>query len=228
MRIAKALALYGICSRRKAEELIQHRRVSINNNIINHPVHFITNEDVISLDGQNISTELPNIRIWKFFKPKGVITSTNDKQGRLTVFELLPSTLERVISIGRLDYNTEGLLLLTNRGGIARTFELPASGYERKYLCRSFGAVTGNMVKELAIGVNIKGIQYRQVKIKIHKSKSKNHWSEITLLEGKNREIRKLFAHYGLQVSRLIRISYGPYRLNNMKPRELQEVKYIA
>ncbi len=228
MRIAKALALYGVCSRRKAEELIQQRRVSINKNIINHPVYFIAKKDKIKVDGKNISTALSPVRIWKFFKPKGVITSTNDKQDRQTVFELLPSTLERVISIGRLDYNTEGLLLLTNRGETARKFELPASGYQRKYLCRSFGAITDNMVQELARGINIKGIQYRQVKIKIHQSKGKNHWSEITLLEGKNREIRKIFAHYGLQVSRLIRTRYGPYHLVNMQPRDLQEVKYIA
>ena len=228
MRIAKALSLYGVCSRRKAEELIEQGRVSINKSIINHPIYFVTRKDDIKVDGKTISTELEPVRIWKFFKPKGVITSTNDKQGRQTVFELLPNTLERVISIGRLDYNTEGLLLFTNRGEIARKFELPAYGYQRKYLCRSFGDIPDNIVKELARGINIKGIQYRQVKINIYNSKSHNNWSEITLFEGKNREIRKIFAYYGLQVSRLIRTSYGPYHLSNMQPRELQEVKHIT
>jgi 23S rRNA pseudouridine2605 synthase len=228
MRIAKALALYGVCSRRKAEELIQQGRVSINQNIINTPVCFVAKEDEVKVDGKNISTKLTPVKIWKFFKPKGVITSTNDKQGRQTVFDLLPNTIGRVMTIGRLDYNTEGLLLLTNRGATAREFELPTSGYQRKYLCRSFGDIPANMAKELAQGINIKGVQYRHVKMKINKSKGQNHWSEITLLEGKNREIRKIFAHYGLQVSRLIRTSYGPYQLGNMQPKELQEVKYIS
>ena len=228
MRIAKALALFGVCSRRKAEELIQQGRVSVNYQTISTPVFFISENDQLKVDGQSICMKSPVIKIWKFFKPKKVITSTNDEQGRLTVFDLLPKNIGRVMTIGRLDYNTEGLLLLTNSGAIARKFEIPASGYQRKYLCRSFGYITANMTTELAQGVNIDGVQYRHITMKINESKNHNNWSEITLTEGKNREIRKVFTHYGLQVNRLIRISYGPYHLENMKPKELKEVKYVT
>ena len=226
MRIAKALAQYGICSRRKAEELIYQQRVSVNHSIIATPVYFVAAEDIISVDGKIIDSNIPQVKIWKFFKPKAVITSTNDTKGRKTVFDLLPRSIGRVMTVGRLDYNTEGLLLLTNNGAIARKFELPSSGYQRKYLCRAFGRIPPDMVKRLASGTSINGVHYRQVKMKVKSSVGNNNWSEITLYEGKNREIRKLFSYFGLQVNRLIRISYGPYELGEMQPRALQEIEF--
>ena len=228
MRIARALGFLGVCSRRDGESLIKQRRVLVNGNVVCSPIYFVTHSDQIVIDGKMISTKPPLVKIWKFFKPRKVITSTYDQQNRSTVFNYLPSSIGRVVTIGRLDYNTEGLLLFTNRGTIARRFELPKSGYKRKYLCQSYGKIPQTMAQELLVGLNIEGIQYRKIKIKTYKSKNLINWTEITLVEGKNREIRKIFSYYSLKVIKLIRTEYGPYKLGKMKPRELQAVSKLV
>jgi|TARA_B110000503_G_C7097002_1_gene392071 23S rRNA pseudouridine2605 synthase len=223
MRIAKALALLGIASRRQAEKMVLHGRVVINGDVVLTPVFFVYEDDSIRVDGKDIVKTPTVARIWKFFKPICVITSTVDEQNRQTIFDFLPKSMGRVMTVGRLDYKTEGLLLLTNKGYIARHLELPKHEYERRYLCRFYGKVPRSITSDLDAGICIDGIQYKKIKISIKESKGSNHWAEVVLLEGKNREIRRIFTHYGLQVSRLIRVNYGPYALGDMKSGCLEE-----
>lgn len=223
-RITKALSHYGVCSRRDAELLIAKSRVKVNNHILSSPIYFVNDKDVIHVD--DIIVSKPKIRLWKYFKPKGVITSHKDNFNRTTLFEILPKKIGRVISVGRLDYNTEGLILLTNNGDLARKLELPATKLKRVYLCKAYGAMPKGMIQELLSGIKIDNINYGPISVEISKKQNSNTWYIVKLYEGKNNEIRKVFAHFNLQVSRLIRTSYGDFSSKNMTVRNLIEIEY--
>jgi 23S rRNA pseudouridine2605 synthase len=225
IRIAKALSSYGVCSRRQAETLILENRVRVNDQILTSPVYLVENSDQIYVDGVIVSKSA-QMRLWKYFKPKGVITSHKDNFSRTTLFEILPKSIGRVISIGRLDYNTEGLILLTNNGDLARKLELPATRLKRIYLCKAHGVMPKNMIVELSLGIKINQVQYGSIIVELYKKQGSNSWYKITLYEGKNNEIRNVFAYFGLQVSRLIRTDYGDYSAHSMKPGNLIELDY--
>ncbi len=222
IRVAKLIAMSGHCSRREAEALIVEGRVQVNGVVINSPTTFITDHSV-KVDGKLISEKQP-VRLWLFHKPKGVITTNKDPKNRKTVFDALPKGMPRVITVGRLDYNTEGLLLLTNDGTIARYAELPQNKWIRNYRARVFGKLDIERLKKLEQGITVDGIRYRGIKVEVESERESNSWLKISLDEGKNREIRKVMEHLGLQVSRLIRISFGPFILGNMAVGELKEI----
>ena len=222
-RIAKIIARSGYCSRRDAEKLILEQRVKVNGEFIQTPALNVGDDEVITIDGKQV-LGLSETKLWLYNKPRGLITSHKDPQERKTVFEALPETLGRVISVGRLDLNTEGLLLLTNDGELSRKLEMPASGFTRCYKVKVYGQVTDNILSEIRAGVNTDDIQYKPAKVKIEKRLGTSTWLELTLTEGKNREIRNIFEHFDLQVSRLIRISYHVFKLGSLKRGEVQEV----
>lgn len=228
MRLAKIIATSGIASRRQAEQLILDGRVRVNGCIIKDVVTFVNNTDKILVDGHDISKWLQNdfvmdqIQLWLFNKPKGVITSRVDPQGRPTLFSLLPQNMQKLLSVGRLDYNTEGLILLTNSGQLARYFELPKNDIARVYRCRVFGPkISEKILNEIRGGITIDGVSYREIKI-THDS---DKWLTMVLTEGKNREIRRILAHYGIKVTRLIRIQYGEFELGGLKSGKLAKVR---
>lgn len=219
-RIAKVIAATGACSRRDAEKIIAEGRVKVNGETITSPALNITDEK-ISIDG--ILLKRPETsRLYKYYKPVGLVTTHKDELGRQTVFDSLPSNMPRVISVGRLDLNSEGLLLLTTSGEVARNFELPSSNYERVYRVRVYGDVDLQQMENLKNGIEIDGVRYGPVIIEPERI-DVNSWLRITLHEGKNREIRKVLGHFGLEVSRLIRVKYGKYELGTMKPGEVIE-----
>lgn len=228
-RIAKFIALAGICSRRQAEQLIAEGRVKIDGQVITSPAINIVKDNIVEVDGKKINAAT-EAKLWIYYKPVGLVTTHKDPQNRPTVFESLKLQLPRVISVGRLDINSEGLLLLTNNGELARKFELPENQLERVYKVRVFGnpqRLLNDISNCKANFIDIDGIIYRPKSIKLISLPSKNKsnfWFKVTLTEGKNREIRKIFAHYGLQVSRLIRIQYGTYKLDDLAPGEFREV----
>ena len=225
MRIAKAIALAGICSRRDAEKLILEGKVQLNGKIVSSPALNVSIKDEIKINNKVINTsENISKRLWIYHKPKGLVTSHRDEKGRTTVFETLPPSLGRVISIGRLDLNSEGLLLLTNNGELARKLEHPSQGFKRCYRVRIHGEINISKLKDLEKGITIEGISYAPLKVKIEKEQNTITWLNIELSEGKNREIRKIMEHLGLQVTRLIRISYGPFQLRELKPGAVKEV----
>ncbi len=223
MRIAKFMARSGVCSRREAEELIKQQRVSINGEIIANPAVNVEGNEKILLDGEKLPA-VEDTRLWLYHKPAGLVTTHKDEKNRPTVFDNLPKSLPRVISVGRLDLNSEGLLLLTNNGELSRKLELPQNGWSRRYKVRVFGNVTPDMFDKLKKGVTVDGIEYGAIKAEIESKQGANSWLSVTLCEGKNREIRKVMKHLGLEVSRLIRLSYGPFQLGNLKKGELREV----
>jgi 23S rRNA pseudouridine2605 synthase len=223
-RIAKVIAHRGYCSRRDAEVLIRQGKVKLNGEVVVDPAINITFDAEINIDGIYLPIK-PPARIWLFHKPKGVITTHKDPAGRKTVFSLLPPDMPRVISVGRLDFNSEGLLLLTNDGELARHLELPATGILRVYRCRVHGSINQALLHRLKKPIIIKGIIYKFHKTELEKSIGGNHWLTVSLKEGKNREIRKVFEHFGMQVTRLIRVAYGEYQLGNLKPGEVREHK---
>ena len=231
-RIAKFLSRIGLCSRRKAEEYIKQGRISVDNHVIDTPATFVNNDCVIKFDGKIIEN-ISQTRLWIIHKPVNTITSNHDQQARTTIFDLLPKNMPRVITVGRLDYNTEGLLLLTNNGELSRYMELPSNGWIRRYRVRVFGELNINKLTSLKNGITIDGVKYGKIiveydkdKIKdaLHNNNSKNNWLTVSLSEGKNREIRKIMQHFGLQVNRLIRIEFGPFKLADLKPQKIQEV----
>lgn len=222
-RLAKFIASCGYCSRRSAESLILQKRVKVNGTIVTTPVTFVMQSDDITIDEEKISKQ-ENIRLWMYYKSKSLITSHYDPEGRITVFSTLPKEMQKVISVGRLDYSTEGLLLLTNNGKLARNLELPSTGLIRKYRCRLFGKLSEQNIAQLAAGIVIDGIQYRSISISIKQNQNQNYWADICLREGKNREIKKVLAYFGVQVSRLIRIGYGPFELGDMKDGQIREL----
>jgi 23S rRNA pseudouridine2605 synthase len=222
-RIAKFIAASGICSRRDAEILIHQGRVSIDGITITSPAINITSDNIVKLDGKLIKAP-DRVRLWAYYKPQGLITTHKDTHNRDTVFENLHD-LPRVISIGRLDINSEGLLLLTNNGDLARKFELPSNNIERTYKCRAFGNYKSLLSYQNKI-VTINNIKYSFKSIKLIESSkiSMNNWFEIVLTEGKNREVRKIFDYFKLDVNRLIRIKYGNFELGNLAVGEYREI----
>lgn len=224
-RIAKRLARVGICSRREAERLIEAGRIKVDGEVLTSPALNVTSANKITFDGKAIGAP-DQPRVWRYHKTAGTITTNSDPQGRPTVFEKLPPELPRVVSVGRLDFNTEGLLLLTNDGEIARHMELPANAWLRHYRVRVYGDVSAKKLAELAKGVTISGIRYDSVKAEMEKEKAEGHnsWLSVTIREGKNREVRKIMEHLGLQVTRLIRTSFGPFQLGKLPRGNIEEV----
>lgn len=222
-RIAKRMARAGVCSRRRAEELIADGRVMVNGETIDTPALKVLPEDEVMVDGKLIKKAEPT-RLWLFNKPRGTVTTNHDPEGRDTVFDVLPRDMPRVITIGRLDLNSEGLLLLTNDGELSRFMELPATGWTRRYRVRVYGTPTAESLRQMKKGLSIDGVHYGSVTAKIESTTGDNCWVQVALTEGKNREIRRLFEHYGHDVSRLIRMSYGPFQLGNLDRGEIKEV----
>ena len=223
-RIAKVVARAGLCSRRDAEEWVTQGRVSVNGRQINSPALDVTANDVITVDGKPLP-ERERTRLFMYHKPRGLMTTHADPEGRPTVFDHLPEDLPRLISIGRLDFNTEGLLLLTNDGGLARTLELPDTGWLRRYRVRAHGNVTQAQLDELKNGVEVDGVKYGAIDATLERDQGANVWLVFAIREGKNREVRNVCAHLGLEVNRLIRISYGPFQLGELEEGEVDEVK---
>ncbi len=223
-RIAKVLARAGVASRRGAEAMITAGRVSVNGARIDSPALNVTDADTITVDGKPLSAPEP-ARLWLYHKPPGLVTTTKDEQGRETIFDALPDDLPRVLSVGRLDINSEGLLLLTNDGGIKRKLELPSTGWMRRYRVRIKGAPQDSAFEPLRRGATVDGTTYQPMQITLDRQQGANAWLTIGLREGKNREIRRAMEHLGFVVNRLIRISYGPFQLGELKAGAVEEVR---
>jgi len=223
-RIAKALARAGLASRRDAEEMVTQGRVTVNGRVINSPALDITKNDVVLVDGKPLP-ERERTRLFLYHKPRGLMTTHDDPEGRPTVFDNLPEGLPRLISVGRLDFNTEGLLLLTNDGGLARTLELPDTGWLRRYRVRAHGDVTQAQLDELKNGVEIEGVKYGPIEATLERDQGANVWLVFAIREGKNREVRNVCAHLGLEVNRLIRVSYGPFQLGEIAEGQVDEIR---
>jgi 23S rRNA pseudouridine2605 synthase len=223
-RIAKVVSRAGLASRRDAEEWIVQGRVTVNGRVINSPALDVTGNDVITVDGKPLPPR-ERTRLFLFHKPRGLMTTHADPEGRPTVFDNLPDGLPRLISIGRLDFNTEGLLLLTNDGGLARALELPDTGWLRRYRVRAHGEVTQAQLDQLKKGVEIDGVKYGPIDAVLERDQGANVWLVFAIREGKNREVRNVMAHLGLEVNRLIRVSYGPFQLAELGEGEVEEVK---
>lgn len=223
-RIAKYLARAGIASRREAERLIEAGRVKVNGRILTTPAFKVTAKDKVLFDNKPVADKEPP-RLWRYHKPAGLVTSHKDEKGRATVFESLPKSMGRVISVGRLDLTSEGLLLLTNDGALARALELPSTGWARKYRARAFGTVTQEQLDSLKNGIEIDGISTGPIEAELERQQRGNAWIQVTLKEGKNREVRRALSELGLEVNRLIRISYGPFQLSGLIKGATEEVK---
>lgn len=224
MRIAKAMARSGLCSRRDAERWIADGRVAVNGRVLATPACDVGPTDRILVDGAPLPAAEP-AQIWRYYKPRGLVTTHADPEGRPTVFDSLPPDMPRVVSIGRLDYNTEGLLLLTNDGALARHLELPATGWLRRYRVRAFGRVTQAELDALKEGVTIEGVRYGGIEATLDSVQAGNMWLTLALREGKNREVRRILGSLALEVNRLIRISYGPFQLMDLTAGMIEPVK---
>lgn len=222
-RIAKVIARAGLCSRRDAEKLIEAGKVSVDGRIIRSPALDVTDDQTILVDGKPLP-DRDRTRLFRLHKQRGLVTTARDPQHRPTVFGALPEGLPRLISVGRLDINSEGLLLLTNDGELARTLELPTTGWVRRYRVRVNGRVDPAALSKLAEGVTVDGVRYAGVRATLDRQQHDNAWLTMSLTEGKNREIRKLCEYFGWQVNRLIRIAYGPFQLGDLKPGAVEEV----
>ncbi|MGJ8625800.1 MAG: pseudouridine synthase [Sulfitobacter sp.] len=223
-RIAKVLARAGVASRREAERMIEAGRVRVNGEQILSPALNVTESDKITLDGNPVSEPEPP-RMWLYHKPTGLVTTDRDEKGRGTIYDDLPEDMPRVMSIGRLDLNSEGLLLLTNDGGIKRKLELPATGWLRRYRARVNGRPSDEALEPLRQGITVDGENFQPMTVTIDRQQGANAWLTIGLREGKNREIRRAMDHVGLSVNRLIRISYGPFQLGELKPGGIEEIR---
>lgn len=226
-RIAKLLARSGVGSRRDVERLIEEGRVAVNGRVLTTPAVKAEPGDIITVDGQVVGEPEP-VRVFRYHKPVGLVTTHKDPQGRPTVFQALPQELPRLISVGRLDLNSEGLLLLTNDGGLARALELPATGIVRRYRARAHGRVTQERLDKLKDGITVEGVRYGPIEARLDKAKEgqqgANLWLTVTLHEGKNREVRRVLEALGLKVNRLIRLAYGPFALGTLGVGEIEEV----
>ena len=223
-RIAKAMADAGLCSRREAERWIEAGRVSVNGQILATPACVVGPADKVIVDGKPLGGATES-RLWLYHKPKGLLTTQSDPEGRPTLFEHLPKGMPRVVSVGRLDMNSEGLILLTTDGALARHLELPSTGLARTYRVRVFMEPDTSRLAELRRGITIDGMRYGAIDAGIESVKGDNCWLRVSITEGKNREIRKIFEHLGHPVSRLIRVGYGPFTLGSLPPGEVTEMQ---
>lgn len=223
-RISKIMARAGVASRRDCERMILDGRVSLNGTVLTTPAVNCTPADVIEVDGQRIGA-IERTRLWLYYKPAGLVTTNYDPEGRPTVFDNLPEDLPRVISVGRLDINTEGLLLLTNDGGLARVLELPTTGWLRRYRVRAFGSIDQAKLDSLKEGIAVDGVFYGSIDATLDRQQGHNVWITMGLREGKNREVKNVLGALGLEVNRLIRISYGPFQLGELEEGQVVEVR---
>jgi 23S rRNA pseudouridine2605 synthase len=223
-RIARAIARAGLCSRREAEAWIAQGRVTIDGAVISSPAVNVTPQSRVTVDGVPLP-QRERTRLFLYHKPRGLVTTHADPQGRPTIFAALPRHLPRLISVGRLDLNTEGLLLLTNDGGLARVLELPATGWLRRYRVRALGRVVQADLDGLRGGVTIDGVRYGPIEAKLDREQGANIWLTFAIREGKNREVRNVLNHLGLKVNRLIRVSFGPFQLGELAPGDIEEVR---
>ncbi len=222
-RIAKYLARAGIASRRDVERLIEAGEVTVNGTKLTSPAYKVSGRETIKVAGRKVRAPEP-VRLWRYHKPAGLITTNHDPAGRRTIFNELPKSLPRVVTVGRLDLTTEGLLLLTNDGELARFLELPATGLARTYRVRARGTVTDDKITLLARGVKVDGVCYQPIRAALDREMGANAWLTVTLTEGKKREVRRALEAVGLTVNRLIRISYGPFLLADLRPGAVEEV----
>ena len=225
-RIAKVIARGSKFSRRDAEKLIADGRVKIDNKIILQPNVNVTSSNNIKLDNKSINFK-PELELYKYYKPRGILVTHHDPENRKTIFDDLPKKFEKMISIGRLDYDSEGLLLLTNNGDIKRTMELPNNNWKRTYRVRVHGRVEDDIILKFKKGLKIDRMRYKPILANIDNTSNSYTWLTMTLTEGKNREIRNIFEAFGMIVTRLIRVSYGPYKLNKLNKSEFEKLKYI-
>jgi 23S rRNA pseudouridine2605 synthase len=222
-RIAKLIARAGLCSRRDAEAWIGARRVAVDGMVLDSPAVRVRPGQRITVDGKPLPAAEPT-RLFRYHKPKGVVTSARDPEGRATIYDTLPEGLPRLMPIGRLDLSSEGLLLLTNDGALKRRLELPATGWLRRYRARAFGGVDDRRLKALAHGVTVDGVAYGPIEARLDRTVGDNAWFTLSLREGKNREVRRVLEHVGLRVNRLIRMAYGPFQLGSLPKRSVEEV----
>ncbi len=223
-RIAKLLARAGIASRREVERMIADGRVSLDGKVLTTPATILPNLDGVVVDGKAVRPA-SETRLFLFHKPSGVLTAERDFSGRKTIYDVIPKGLPRLMPVGRLDLNTEGLLLMTNDGELKRKLELPSTGVERCYRARAYGTIHQEQLEELMMGVEIEGIRYLPINANIERRTGANVWIEMALTEGKNREVRRVLDYLGLEVSRLIRTAYGPFILGELPAGEIGEVK---
>ncbi|MFL2782567.1 MAG: pseudouridine synthase [Rhodospirillales bacterium] len=223
-RIAKVMARAGLCSRREAERWILNGRVQVNGVVLDTPAITINKTDKIVVDGSEIQNAEKQ-RIWRYNKPAGLLTTHNDPEGRPNLFDTLPRNMPRVISIGRLDLNSEGLLLLTNDGDLARELELPNNKWQRRYRVRVYGRPNEKSFNGFSSGITVDGVHYKSIDVSIDRQQGANAWLTVSLIEGKNREIRRIMEHIGFSVSRLIRISFGPFQLGNLAKGDVEEIR---
>jgi 23S rRNA pseudouridine2605 synthase len=223
-RIAKLLARAGVASRREIERMIEEGRIAIAGKPVEKPATLLTSLHGVTVDGKPVAAPAP-ARLFRYHKPRGLLTTERDPKGRPTIYDRLPKGLPRVMPVGRLDMNTEGLLLLTTDGEFKRQLELPATGVERSYRARVFGDVSQAQLEELIHGVEIEGVRYGSINANLERRTGRNGWVEMRLREGKNREVRRVLEHLGLEVSRLIRTSYGPFGLGDMPAGAIDEIR---
>jgi 23S rRNA pseudouridine2605 synthase len=222
-RIAKRIARAGLCSRRDAERWIAAGRVAVDGTVLTSPAVTVTDANLVTIDGEPLR-RAEVARLYRYHKPAGLLTTAHDPEGRPTIYDRLPAKLPRLMPVGRLDFTSEGLLLLTNDGGLKRRLELPATGWQRRYRVRVHGAVDEAKLAQLARGITIEGFDYGPIEAKVDRVQGSNVWLTVALREGKNREIRRILAHFGWPVTRLIRLSFGPFQLGGLGAGEVEEV----